>query len=439
MLMKNEEDSEERGFALIIAVLLVAVIAGIGTTLILRAMDDTRTNANYRTGTQAFYVAKSGLEEARSRIPALSTNPLTLPATASAVTYIVADATVQPANPANAYYDSEYAAEFAGVTPTISTVTSIQNSGTALPYKWVRVTVKTEASSSQDIDRNSVLDSATPVYYDGSSQNLTASGSPVYKITALAVLPGGSRSVLQMEGSEPPPFSATAAVGSQDDVKLQGSFSVNGIDYCGLSSTVYALESTQEVNISGNSGTLAGSTGPSPNTTGTYQNSPTPYDITSLINSLKPYATPIQQVDSTVGYNSNTNTYSGTSVHLGTPPLAPPAPGATGTPVITYAGGNLTLTANGSQGDGILIVDGDLNINGGLYYYGLIIVRGIISFTGGGSGAVNIYGSIASGSSVMNNSNLGGGVNVQYDSCAVKNPYKSLPLKVLAFREIYNY
>ena len=91
------------------------------------------------------------------------------------------------------------------------------------------------------------------------------------------------------------------------------------------------------------------------------------------------------------------------------------------------------------MGDGILIVDGDLNVHGGLYYYGLIIVRGIVAFTGGGYNHVNIYGSIVSGSSITNTSSVGGGVNVQYDSCAVQNPYKALPLKVLAFREVIEY
>jgi len=299
--------------------------------------------------------------------------------------------------------------------------------------------MKTEASSAQDINRDGTLDSTTPVYWDGRQQNLTATGKPVYKITALAVLPGGSRSMLQLEGSEPPPYSADAAIASQDEVKLQGNFSVSGIDYCSQSGTVYGVKTTQDINTAGHAGTVTGLTGPSPSASGTYENAPSTYDVVILINSLKAYATPIQQVDTSVSYNASINTYSGSKVTLGNPPPNPPPAGNNGTPAIVYSGGNVSLTSNNSKGCGILIVDGDLNVNGGLYYHGLIVVRGIVSFTGGGSNSVNIYGSIVSRSSLINSSNVGGGVNVVYDSCAIKNPYNAFPLKILAFREIVNY
>jgi hypothetical protein len=138
-------------------------------------------------------------------------------------------------------------------------------------------------------------------------------------------------------------------------------------------------------------------------------------------------------------FQTSTQSYRGNNVTLGTPPTQPPAAGENGTPVITYADHNVELNANNSRGAGILVIDGDLSVNGGLYFYGLIIVRGTISFTGGGSGAMNIYGSIVAGSNILNSDVLGGGVNVQYDSCAVASPYKTLPVRVLAVRELINY
>lgn len=428
------------GSALILNVFLVMVVGGLGAALLFQATSETRSNANFRTAVQAFYAAKSGLEEARARIPVLSSNPLTLPSTVSSVIYITHDSGVAPTNSSNSYYDAEYAQEFAGITPSVaSPVASIQPSGNELAYQWVRITMKTEASSSQDINRDGTLNNTTAVYWDGSSQNLTATGKPVYKITALAVNPDGGRSLLQLEGSEPPPYSTDASISSQDDVRLLGNFTVSGVDYCGQSGTIYGVTTTQDIDTSGNAGTVSGLTGPSPNQTGTYENAPASYDINTLINTLRPYATPIQQVDATITYSSSSNTYSGSNVHLGVPPPRPPPAGNNGTPVIAYAAGNLSLTSNNSQGDGILIVDGDLNVNGGLYYYGLIVVRGIVTFTGGGSNATNIYGSVVSGSSVTNTTSVGGGVNVQYDSCAIQNPYHAIPLKVLAFREIVEY
>ncbi len=57
----------------------------------------------------------------------------------------------------------------------------------------------------------------------------------------------------------------------------------------------------------------------------------------------------------------------------------------------------LTSDANGS---GILIVDGDLEINGGLNWYGLILVRGKVSFTGGAEPTLNLFGAILAGEDV---------------------------------------
>lgn len=437
--MQNRKASSNSGFALIMNVLLIALVGGLAATLIIEASSETTINANFRGSVQAYYAAKSGLEEARARIPVVSSSPMTLPTTLTQAIYLVRNSSVQPTTSGNAYFDSEYAAEFSGVTPTVTSSTSIQSSSNPYPYQWVRVTLKTEASSGQDVNRDGTLNSTTPVYWDGNGQNLAFSGKPIYKITSLAVLDNGSRSMLQMEGAQPPPFGVNAAIGAQDDIRLLGNFTVSGVDYCSQSSTVYGVYSTQDVNVSGNAGTITGLTGPSPNVTGTYEYAPSAYTINDLINAIRPYATPVRQVDSSISYSASTNTYSGSNVTLGTPPTQPPPPTATGTPVITYASGNLSLSSNNSRGDGILIVDGDLSVNGGLYYYGMIIVRGTVTFTGGGSNATNIYGSIISGSNVTNTSNVGGGVNVQYSSCANGGGFSLLPVNILSFREVPNY
>src|SRR3990172_4443339 len=86
------------GSALIMNVFLVMVVGGLGAALLFQATSETRSNANFRTAVQAFYAAKSGLEEARARIPVLSSNPLTLPSTVSSVVYITHDSGVAPTN-----------------------------------------------------------------------------------------------------------------------------------------------------------------------------------------------------------------------------------------------------------------------------------------------------------------------------------------------------
>jgi hypothetical protein len=83
-------------------------------------------------------------------------------------------------------------------------------------------------------------------------------------------------------------------------------------------------------------------------------------------------------------------------------------------------------------------VDGDLDIHGGLNFYGLILVKGVVTFTGGGSDNVNLYGAILAGKEVgATDTDLGGSVVLKYDSCALRqfDPTKQ-PFTVLSRREI---
>jgi hypothetical protein len=116
-----------------------------------------------------------------------------------------------------------------------------------------------------------------------------------------------------------------------------------------------------------------------------------------------------------------------------------PAPGSY-TPVTEYVPGSVKLTADAS-GSGILIVDGDLEINGGLNWYGLILVRGKVSFTGGAGASTNLFGAILAGDDVsatnqVQDDNFGGSINFHYDVCALKNLNGSTPPQLLATHEI---
>jgi len=51
-------------------------------------------------------------------------------------------------------------------------------------------------------------------------------------------------------------------------------------------------------------------------------------------------------------------------------------------PIIHAAG---TITLNNTQGQGILLVDGDLNIQGSYQFFGIVIIQGDLKTAGGGS------------------------------------------------------
>jgi len=116
-----------------------------------------------------------------------------------------------------------------------------------------------------------------------------------------------------------------------------------------------------------------------------------------------------------------------------------PSPGSY-TSVTEYIPGSVKLTSAAS-GSGLLIIDGDLEVNGGLNWYGLVLVRGKVSFTGGAGQNVNLYGSILAGEDVnatdqAQTDTFGGSINFHYDVCALKNLGGSGPPRLLATHEI---
>jgi hypothetical protein len=81
--------------------------------------------------------------------------------------------------------------------------------------------------------------------------------------------------------------------------------------------------------------------------------------------------------------------------------------------------GDHDWTLNGGGGQGILLVDGDLKINGKFKWTGIVIVRGAIKVNGSSSGGIKVVGAIAA----MNRGNTGnsfsGNSSVQFSRCVI--------------------
>lgn len=97
-------------------------------------------------------------------------------------------------------------------------------------------------------------------------------------------------------------------------------------------------------------------------------------------------------------------------------------------PVI-YAPGDLTI--NGNVGQGLLLVGGNLNIQGGFTYFGQVIARGTVKLTGTGN---HINGSILAASVVDStaSSMLGGNSTIRFSRCAVVSALRNTALPVKA-------
>lgn len=84
-------------------------------------------------------------------------------------------------------------------------------------------------------------------------------------------------------------------------------------------------------------------------------------------------------------------------------------------PLIYHGGPDLSLQSN-SFGQGLLLVEGDLELRGGFTFMGIIIVQG--TFTSG-SGTNRVYGSVMASNAADVNQTLTGTGEIYYSRCAI--------------------
>jgi hypothetical protein len=99
-------------------------------------------------------------------------------------------------------------------------------------------------------------------------------------------------------------------------------------------------------------------------------------------------------------------------------PLLPAGPCGKRYPIVHVSNFNGTTNITGGTGQGILLVDGDLTISGAFTYYGIIIVRGKMSTTAGGT--PTIYGALLVQSMNFQTTAFAGSANIYYSACALQ-------------------
>ncbi|HZI55260.1 MAG TPA: PilX N-terminal domain-containing pilus assembly protein [Verrucomicrobiae bacterium] len=254
--MKKRIKKPEAGVALIMALLALLVLSAIAAGLVYMTNTETMVNSNYRSEQVAYFAAKAGMEEARDRMMLnqpggyyfanMVPNPLPTKAPTDSnggVLYIVNEGnrpgTVQPWIAGNAYMDDEICHDSYALTgvpsgssvpdPDVhctsgqlptgsawyqSTTSQLPYNGTAaaLPFKWVRVSLKLNGSV-QNYMVNDKAPATASVCWNGATEvALTAANcaamsppaTPVYLVTSLAVSQtlsstSGARKLVQAE------------------------------------------------------------------------------------------------------------------------------------------------------------------------------------------------------------------------------------------------
>ena len=84
---------------------------------------------------------------------------------------------------------------------------------------------------------------------------------------------------------------------------------------------------------------------------------------------------------------------------------------------IIYHYGDLSISGSGA-GQGILLVEGNLNIQGQVSFFGPVIATGAVNVRGTGSDDVKFYGGLIASDVQLDDSKLSGNATVLYSSCA---------------------
>jgi Tfp pilus assembly protein PilX len=299
-MRKRKFRNQERGMALLTALLALLLVSAIGMGMMYMSTTETAINANYRDTQQAFFAMRAGLEEMRDRMRINAVSPLTVPtvmpatAAAGSIVYITnpsASETVDPTSPTSTYFDDEFCHEtftgvsYTGVTTgvpcagtaqappsaavtTVASVAPFTGTSSSLKYKWVRITLKqngtfpsalvapidaTHPANSQicwnTATSNEVVLSSLPSGPYTDCLDAKSKGQqvgPVYIITALAYTPQGSRRIGQYESASvsiTPPPAALALDGPGvpnpifSPIPNSNNYAVNGNDGSGTPPT----------------------------------------------------------------------------------------------------------------------------------------------------------------------------------------------------------
>jgi hypothetical protein len=470
--------TKERGVALLIAIFALVIVTAVAMAMMFLAETETTNNANYRDDQASYYAARAGLEEARDRMRAnagtgISINanlPTALPGTAGGALYIINPAngeTVAPWSTSNEYFDDEICKELGCtqvpsasgwyVNPPLNASSTYAATPT-LPYKWIRITLKVNRSAYGSanvmyVNGNSSSTSANyQVCWNGANEYVSSIGCPaanaVYVLTALSVTSKGSRRMAQYEVVPAVPVSVDAAIHTILLDVMGDALNVTGFTdpVCSLPAT-YGVQSGATITTPGGGNVTGSPAGINPY-------APFPYNMNAIISALTPQSSPIDSLGTGVTGSGTPTSYSGPHAVLGVAPTvtydssaAITAITSPGTPAIYYSPGNLTLGTSvigGApvSGQGVLVVQGNLtmDVTNGFNYFGLILVAGDITMTANPETPVNsnihgaIIGSGKFGAAAL--TDLSGSIFIHQNACLVQNQFNTLPLKVVAFREI---
>jgi hypothetical protein len=395
--LKANHLREEKGMVLVLGMLLLLVVTLIGISALNTSTYDIRISSNQRASVQAFYVAEAGINEFMGRFRVGATNQ-------------VSDA--DPSNPAwkllLAKDSGNGATRIGYVSGDPNSIPSLQNQ---LDF-GVEITHK----------------------IDEANQVMKYGGAPVYILKSYGFTQDGGNKVLEAELIKSPSYDPPSALYSGKPVHIHGSATyINGNDVCGITNKpgITTTTATNPPITESGSPSIDGSP---PKVTQGSSPPPASLPLKEMLGYLKG--------DANFKYVYNEDeTLTGNFDSWGTPTSSDTTVPITYTGPMNIVYFNLRETqtlklAGDSKGAGILLVEGNLEINGGFTWYGVILATGTVKYTG--AAQKNVTGGIMAGENGTNEMDIEGNVGINYCS-AVSSKLKEIipPLKITRWREIF--
>jgi len=386
---------KEKGIALILTMLLLLVVTLVGISALNTSTYDIRISANERASVQAFYVAEGGINEFMGRFRDGATNE-------------IADS--DPANPnwkaLLAKYPGQGATRIGYVSGDPNSVPSLQNQldfGVEIKHK-----------------------------IDAANQVVKYGGVPVYVLKSYGFTSDGGNKVLEVELIKSPGCDPPAALYSEMPVHIQGSSTyISGRDGCGVMNKPGIISMTTLIPpiIESGSPSIDGSP---PKVTLASMPPPIALQLKEILNYVKSdahFKYIFNESQSLSGYSESWGAPVSNDTTVPTTYMGPMS--------IVYFNmqGTRTLKlAGNSHGAGILLVEGNLEIDGSFTWYGVILATGAVVCTGGGQ--KNVTGGFMAGKNVTIQVDENAGVI--YCS-AVSKKLKDMipPSKIIRWREIF--
>jgi hypothetical protein len=489
----------EAGIALLISIFVLLLISVVAIALIVSSGTESALAGNYRSATGVYYAALGGLEEARGRL--LVKDPNSFKNTASgflpspgttlaigAVAYVLNPGPTEAmGNILTTYPDTEYDSEFgagARASATVTTTASVWNRNPlntlAFPpplYKWVRINAVSEKSLNVDVDADSLADSTTELYYDGTHmKNNPSAGPQILEITSLAVLPNGSQKILQYLAAPVPlnlSFPAALTLDGHDvlfSVPTSSSFWIDGNDHDTVGSCSPVAPAIPAVGYilpppadsSKNNILTAIPPGPPPSSgrQDHYIGAPPAPSLVQVpvspnLQTVGGLNTLVQNI-SQAADKVITPTPDATGLGTATQADLPAAMNSTN-PMTTVVNGNLNVSGWTGTGYGLLLVTGEFKYDPNASWYGIVLVLGVgkLSSLPPGSGVfhgavflakttnttTSPYTPMSPPSAAPGVPNFAfttgsGGNGIYYSSCWIQASMPSLAYTILSFHEI---